>query len=411
MLKQIIEATRLSPEFCASLLRVPTEQFREWMDGKRPIPQFVVPELSAILGVGEKSLLAQKLVRGTGGGSLAPAIWFKLRADNLTVADREFVGLVRRLGFLLAQLEMVRSVRSSPAWRAVAQAVLEQVDRSAPPAVQGKDAALGFRAAANLEHGQTGIGDLLRPRLRQIGIVVIESPIPKSSLEGCCFSIGPEGNLRPCVFANTLKSTWFRRNEILLHEVCHGIFDLENDPVSLDFREQPGDASALSEVRARAFAQETLVPRSLLVHYTNQLGLNWQSLSARQIAELMAAVHVEQETLLCMAYESGFISEELYCQYSGYNCGSVLREISLHAWTTREFLRQQAGESPKWIAENRNTTVGTRSLRLPAGYVKQVVETLNAGEISRAKAAELLMMDRYSFEERFGNLVAEPIPA
>ena len=92
MLKQIIEATRLSPEFCASLLRVPAEQFREWMDGKRPIPQFVVPELSAILGVGEKSLLAQKPVRGTGGGSLAPAIWFKLRTDNLTVADREFVG-------------------------------------------------------------------------------------------------------------------------------------------------------------------------------------------------------------------------------------------------------------------------------------------------------------------------------
>jgi len=411
MLKQIIEATRLSPEFCASLLRVPAEQFREWMDGKRPIPQFVVPELSAILGVGEKSLLAQKPIRGAGGGSLAPAIWFKLRTDKLTVADREFVGLVRRLGFLMAQLDVVRGVRSSPAWRAVAQAVLEQVDRSAPPAVQGKEAAISFRAAANLEHGQTGIGDLIRPRLRQIGVVVIESPIPKSSLEGCCFAIGPEGNLRPCVFANSFKSTWFRRNEILLHEVCHGIFDLENDPVSLDFREQPTDPSALSEVRARAFAQETLVPRSLLVHYTNQLGLNWQCLNTHQIAELRAAVHVEQETLLCMAYESGFISEELYRQYSDYNCGSVLREISLHAWSTREFLRRQAGESPKWIAENRNTTVGARSLRLPAGYVQQVIDTLNTGEISRAKAAELLMLDRYSFEERFGNLVAEPVPA
>ncbi|MBL0159920.1 MAG: hypothetical protein IPP47_22935 [Bryobacterales bacterium] len=71
-------------------------------------------------------------------------------------------------------------------------------------------------------------------------------------------------------------------------------------------------------------------------------------------------------------------------------------------------MREQADESPKWIAENRNTTVGARSLRLPAGYVQQVIETLNAGEISTAKAAELLMMDRYSFAERFGDLVTEP---
>jgi hypothetical protein len=411
MLKQIIEATRLSPEFCASLLRVPVEQFQEWMDGKRPIPQFVVPELSTILGVSEKSLLARGPVRGTDGGSLAPAIWFKLRADNLAAADREFVGLVRRLGFFMAQLEAIRGVQSSPAWRAVSQTVLAQVDRSAPPAVQGRDAALGFRAAANLEHGQTGIGELIRPRLRQIGVVVIESPIPKSPLEGCCFSIGPEGSPRPCVFANTFKSTWFRRNEILLHEVCHAIFDLENDPVALDFRDQPGEASALSERRARAFAQETLVPRSVLVHYANQLGLNWQCLTPRQLAQLMASIHVEQETLLRATDEQNFISEDLYSQYMDYNCGSVLRELSFHAWPTRDFLRQQAGESPKWIAENRNTTVGARSLRLPSGYVQQVIDTLNTGEISVAKAAELLMMDRYSFAERFGDLIAEPILA
>src|SRR5205085_3529674 len=125
-----------------------------------------------------------------------------------------------------------------------------QIDRSAPPGVQGREAALRFRAAANLEHGCTGAGELIRPRLRQVGLVVIESPVPKSSLEGCCFEVGPEADLFPCVFANTFKSTWFRRNEILLHEVCHAIFDLENDPVSLDFRDQARNASVLSEARA-----------------------------------------------------------------------------------------------------------------------------------------------------------------
>ena len=410
MLKQVIEATRLSPEFCASLLRVPAEQFRQWIDGKQPIPQFVIPEMTAVLGVSAKSLLTKSPIHSADGGSLAPAIWFKLRSDELSDADRELVGLVRRLGFFMAQLEAIRGSRSSRTWRAVAQAVLEPVDRSAPPAVQGRDAAVSLRAAANLDHGQTGIGDLIRTRLRQVGMVVIESPIPKSSLEGCCFSIGREGDLRPCVFANTFKSTWFRRNETLAHEVCHAIFDLENDPVSLDFRDRSITATTFSEVRARAFAQECLVPRSVLVHYTNQLGIHWERLSAQEIAKLIASIHVEQATLLRAACDGGFTSEDRLQQYLACDCSSVLREISYHAWTTREFLRRQADESPKWIAQNRGTTVGTRSLRLPAGYVKQVIDTLNVGEISIGKAAELLMMDRYTFADRFGDLI-EPVAA
>jgi Zn-dependent peptidase ImmA (M78 family) len=410
MLKQVIEATRLSPEFCASLLRVPAEQFREWIDGKHPIPRFVIPEMTAVLGVSEKSLLAKGPVHDADGASLAPAIWYKLRSDDLSDADREFVGLVRRLGFFMAQLEAIRGSRSSRAWRAVAQAVLEPVDRSAPPAVQGRDAALSFRAAANLDHGQAGIGELIRPRLRQVGVVVIESPVPKSSLEGCCFDIGREGDLRPCVFANTFKSTWFRRNETVLHEVCHAIFDLENDPVSLDFRDWSKAAPGLSEVRARAFARECLVPRAVLVHYTNQLGLHWQCLTAQDIARLIASIHVEQAALLSAAYDEGFISEDQLQQYLTYDCSAALKEISYHAWSTREFLRREAGESPKWIAQNRGTTVGARSLRLPAGYVKQVIETLNVGEISIGKASELLMMDRYTFADRFGDLI-EPVAA
>jgi hypothetical protein len=190
--------------------------------------------------------------------------------------------------------------------------------------------------------------------------------------------------------------------------VCHAIFDLENDPVSLDFRDQSQTAAGLSEVRARAFAQECLVPRPVLVHYTSQLGVHWQCLTAQDIAKLIASIHVEQATLLRAAYDGGFISEDQLRQYLTFDCSGVLREISYHAWTTREFLRQQAGESPKWIAENRGTTVGTRSLRLPAGYVKQVIDTLNMGEISVGKASELLMMDRYTFADRFGDLI-EPV--
>ena len=405
MLKQIIEATRLKPDFCASLLRVPAEEFKEWLDGKRPVPQFAIPELSTILGLSEKTLLDRAPTRGT--EALAPAIWFKLRTDNLADADREFVALVRRLGFFVGQLDAIRGLRSSSAWRAVAQTVLSEIDRSAPPAMQGREAALRFRAAANLSHGQTGIGELIRPRLRQIGMVVIESPIPKSALEGCAFNMGRDANLRPCVFANTFKSTWFRRNEVLLHEVCHVIFDLENDPVPMDFRDQVQNVPGLSEARARAFAQEVLVPKSILVHYANQFGLHWAGLEPEDIARLVASVHAEQRTLLHAAYEADLISEESLALYSAYSCGGLVRDLSPHAIPTREYLRTLAVQSPKWIAENRNTTVGARTLRLPAGYVAQVIETANAGDISFAKAAELLMMDRYSFAERFGDLLTE----
>src|SRR5579864_1991926 len=368
MLKEIIEAARLSPEFCANLTRVPIEQFREWMDDRKQIPGFAIPELSAVLGVTENDLLSRRTNRPSDGSSLAPAIWFKLRDSRLGDSDREFVGLVRRLGFSMTQLDDIRNVRSSSVWNAIAQSVSNQIDRSAPPALQGSEAAARFRSVANLEQGQVGVGELIRPRLRRYGLVVIESPITKSSLEGCCFEIGTEGDKRPCVFANTFKSTWFRRNEVILHEVCHAIFDLANDPVSLDFVNE-GEGHTISEERARSFAQECLVPRSVLVHYANQSGIKWSDLTVEQLARLVAETHVEQGTLIRAAYSNGLITDDLQKSYYAYDCAPALRKISSHMLTTREYMQSVAAEAPKWIARNRTTSLGTRRLRLPAGYV------------------------------------------
>jgi Zn-dependent peptidase ImmA (M78 family) len=407
MLKEIIEAARLSPEFCANLTRIPIEQFREWVDDKRQVPSFVLPELSAVLGVSEKDLLSHKPSKPSDGSSLAPAIWFKLRDSRLGDSDRELVGLVRRLGFSMTQLDDIRNVRCSSVWNAIAQSVSNPIDRSAPPALQGSEAAARFRSVASLEKGQVGIGELIRPRLRQSGLVVIESPISKSSLEGCCFEVGAENDKRPCVFANTFKSTWFRRNEVILHEVGHAIFDLPNDPVSLDFVNEE-DSATISEERARSFAQECLVPQTVLSHYANQFGLKWNMLTIEQLARLIAEVHVEKRLVVGAAYANGLIDAESRQRYLAYDCSSVLRNISLHTLTTREYMLNLAAETPKWIARNRATSLGTRRLRLPAGYVKQVIDATNAGEISLGKAAEMLMMDRYTFAERFGDLVIEP---
>lgn len=407
MLKDIIDAARLSPEFCANLARVPIEQFSEWVDGRKQIPAFAIPELSAVLGVAERDLLSRKSAKPSDGSSVAPAIWFKLRDSRLGESDREFVGLVRRLGFSMRQLDDIRGVRSSSIWSAVAQSVSSQIDRSAPPALQGSEAAARFRSVANIEHGRVGIGELLRPRLRQLGLVVIESPISKSSLEGCCFEIGVEGDKRPCVFANTFKSTWFRRNEVILHEVCHAIFDLSNDPVSLDFVNET-ENHTIAEERARSFSQECLVPRSVLVHYANQQGIKWADLTVEQLAQLIANTHVEQRTLLRAAYDGGLIPEDLKDRYVAYDCAPLLRKLSPHTLTTREYSQSVAAEAPKWIARNRTTSFGARRLRLPAGYVKQVIDAVNDGEISVGKAAEMCMMDRYTFAERFGDSITEP---
>ncbi len=408
MLREIIEAAQLSPEFCANLVRVPIEQFRAWMDGKDQIPGFVIPELSALLGVSEKDLLSRKRLRPSDRYNVAPAIWFKLRDNRLGHLDREFVGLVRRLGLSMTQLDDIRNFRSSSVWSALAQSVSNQIDRSSPPALQGSEAAARFRSITNLEHGQVGIGEFIRPSLRGHGLVVIESPIPKSSLEGCCFEIGAEADKRPCVFANTFKSTWFRRNEVILHEVCHAIFDLANDPVSLDFVNE-NEGHAISEERARAFSQECLAPRAVLVHYANQLGINWSNLTPEYLARLIAEIHVDKKTCIRAAYDNGLITDDLLERYKAFDCAAALRELSPHMLTAREYVKKVVQDTPQWIACNRNTSLGTRRLRLPAGYVKQVIDATNAGEISFGKAAEMCMMDRYTFAERFGKSITESI--
>ncbi len=413
MLKQILTETNLSTEFCANLLRVPEDQFRQWLDGKAPVPHFVIQELSAVLGVSEKVLQGHSGGHRS-GNSAAPAIWFKLGNTHLTAADREMVAMVRRMGFFAGQLDDAKGARSSASWSALADNVLKGIDRSAPPSEQGREAAIRFRSILNLNHGKTGVGELIRPLLRNQGLLVMETSIPKSALEGCCFNVGREPNVRPCVFANSHSSTWFRRNEVLLHETAHAIFDLSNDPVPLDFRSTDSSEEVstapipnVSETRAQAFAQEVLVSGSVLNHYSNQFGINWDRLSATDLARLMAATHAEKKLVLRSAVDNGLLKTEMYSVHLQLDCKYVLSQFSSHQLNTREYLAKQAIQSPKWRSENRTAKVGIRSLRLPVGYVQRVIDAANEGLISYSKAAERVMMDRYAFLDRFGDLISE----
>jgi hypothetical protein len=410
VLRDIIASTKLDPHFCAALVGVSPDQFDEWMTGSRPVPSFVIPELSTVLGVPEKQIVATRQVLAPNREYQAPAIWYKLRDEKLTDSDREMVGLVRKLGFFVNQLQVVKG-RRSLGYIALFAAVRDDVDKKLSPAEQGKAAASRFRDISGLHHGRTGIGELIRPFLRRQGVLLVESPLPKSSLEGCCFSVGSDSSATPCIFANSYKSTWFHRNAVVLHEICHGMFDLDSDPVSVDFRDNEGGLDTyvqFKEARARAFAQECMVPSLVLAHFASQFGIKWQSLSARELGRIVANTHAEQRLVLRAALDASFIDREQYDRYSGYECERDIRDFSDHALSTREYLRSRTEESPRlWVAENRKTDLGTRKLRLPVGYIHEVLSTLNAGQISLGKAAEMAMMEKRTFCDRFRDLIQE----
>ena len=289
MLKEILDAAKLDAGFCASLVGVSAGRFHEWIDGKRPLPSYVIPELSSILGVSEHALTSPKS-DSQSEGMIAPAIWFKLRDEKLTPADRELVGVIRKIGYFLEQLRL-EATSAKENYKELFTKIRLAVDKSAPPAVQGRSAASAFRDLVGFQHQQRGVGELIRPQLSRLGVLIVESPLPKSPVEGCSFQVGYDGS--PCLFANSYKSTWFRRNAVILHELAHSLFDLDNEQVSIDYREQ--QPSQLLEIRAESFAQEVLVSEGVLSQITNRYGLDWSNLSVNDLARPQLLIHMQNK--------------------------------------------------------------------------------------------------------------------
>lgn len=402
MLKQILEAARLDADYCARLLGVSLTEFTEWIAGSRPLPSFVLSELSAILDYPSGKLIDASKRSGPSVSDLAPAVWFKLRGPRLSQEDRDFVALLRKLGFFMDQLQTIRQ-DTSRQFVTVFETIRKQVDASAPPVLQGYQAAEVFRQLTGLAKCQTGIGEDIRRSVRNLGVILIESPLPQSQLEGCSMRVGREGASVPCIFANTYRSTWFRRNVVLMHEIGHAIFDLGAAPVSIDYLDG-GEGDDFTEVRAQGFARGALVPLSVLRNESSRWGTRWHDLSPSMIAQLMASTHAEQKTILEAACEYGLFPPEKLEEYQGLNCAGHLAELSEHALSTEEFLRRQPS-IPPWISQNRKTALGGKSLRLPAGYVDQVIKAFNDGMISRSKVCEMLLMDKDTMEARFGSLL------
>jgi Zn-dependent peptidase ImmA (M78 family) len=399
LLKQILDSARLSPQVSAGLLGVSPSLFNDWVTGQRSVPESMIDRLSTILGISSMDLRTTKRMKGN-QADIAPAIWFKLRGEGLVDADRECVLLIRQLGYYINQLEEVTG-KKPVGWKNLFESIRDNTDIQAPPREQGRQAARMFRESTGLGHGCKGIGDVFRGYLRNQGILIIESPLPESKVEGCSFYLGSTtGSFeRPCVFSNSHHNTWFRRNQILMHEIGHAIFDVQSAGASIDF-EDDGISYDVAEERAQAFSFEALVPREVLRHLSQTNGIRWDKASSNDLATLIAGAHVEQKALVSAALEHEFINEDQAIGYRSLDISSELKAATEHALSTDEFLARKGIDQSPWI-EKRNTTIPVRSLRLPVTYITSVLDAVDNDDISRAKAAELLMIDEETFDERF----------
>lgn len=403
MLQVVLDSAGLDAKACAGLLGISPIVFAEWSAGQRPIPESMVPLLSAVFSVPSDLLRSPKSVKRVRAEDLTPAIWFKFRGPELVDADRECVVLIRQLGHYLNELESVTRNRSLQ-WKTLFESIRNATDLQAAPREQGRSAARMFREGTSLGHGQRGSGEILRGLLRSLGVLVFETPLKESRMEGCSFYVGAQTASRPCVFANTHHVNWFRRNMVLMHEVGHAIFESAYEAASLDFLDKQAERDPL-EMRAQAFAQECLAPKSVLMHVAQSNSIKWTNLSARSLARLVADTHVEQGTVVDAAVEEGLVHSEMAEELRRIDIAKDLHEISEHALSTEEYLERFGTDSEQWVGK-RTTTLSPRSLRLPVGYVNSVVDAYRNCQISSGKAAEYLLIDRSEFTERFGDIYA-----
>lgn len=391
MLKTALEATQIDLERCAHSIGVSPQFLREWSLGQRPIPESMITFLSTVFGFDIKANTQAP------SSEQIPAVWLKLRAAEVVDADRESVLLIKRLAFYFDQLEQIRR-DTSVRWKSIFEEIGNSVGLQLDPREQGRQAARLFREKLNLSHGAKGSGDLIRGLLRHAGIIIFETPIKESRIEGCCFFVGPQGRERPCVFANTHHVSWFRRNAVLMHEVCHAIFDARS---SLLIDITGNQDQTIQELRADSFAQETLAPKEVLHHIAQARGIKWPHLTAKNLAMLMADLHVEQKLVLRAAVEAGYLPADLEAKFCSMSVEQYLPEFTDHALSTPKYLEKIGREQASLFIGKRNTTLTPRTLRLPVWYINVVVDAFKERQISLGKAAEILLIDDLEFSERF----------
>jgi Zn-dependent peptidase ImmA (M78 family) len=193
-----------------------------------------------------------------------------------------------------------------------------------------------------------------------------------------------------------------------MHELGHAIFD-QADGGKVDLTQSLSkaepDGESVSELRAQAFAKHVLLPYKLIISVCSQYSISLSELTTYDLARLVEKTHVGKHTLIEALRDYNLIDDEQVRCYQDYNIASELRQLTDHALSLKEYLQKFGEEKAREWLNKRTTQHGKRRLILPVPYVRAVLDAVTQFSISIGKAAELLMIDTYTFEQRFPEYV------
>ncbi len=400
MLAEVLKPFDLAPDFWASLVGCSEEQLCEWLSGQRELPLSLARRFSSLTGVD-----AGVLVRSPKGNedplSLIPPLWLKAREENLSETARQAIAIAQLVGSKYTEIAELTGSQSD-AYKNLFAEIKSAHDLRAPARKQGESSALTFLRLSGLGTGARGIGEVLRGYLRARGVLVLEMSIGEN-VEGFCLPIGSRVGSRPCLIANGYRATWFRRNFVILHELAHAVFDLDGSGATFDVGADAelSDSKSRSEDRANSFALHVLVPRRMLVNLESN-GLRLLGAGKESLAQIVAATHAEQRTVVRAALEYDLIDETEASRLLSLDIASDLRRVSDHA-------RDLASTRPDYVVDqdfkrwkDRRTSFPIEGVRLPIPLVSMVVSAFRDQKISYGKAADLLMATDEELSKQYG---------
>jgi hypothetical protein len=120
-----------------------------------------------------------------------------------------------------------------------------------------------------------------------------------------------------------------------------------------------------------------------------------------ELAQFVADYQAEQSLIVRAAFEYELISEADASRLRGIDIAAELKKRSYHARGLADLAPDELRDPEVARWGNRLTTFPTPGFRLPIPFVRLALEALRRRDISRSRAAELLMITEDDLRSRF----------
>lgn len=234
---------------------------------------------------------------------------------------------------------------------------------------QGHTAAKELRSHFGYKHDQVP-SDLFRD-LRRLGVHVFRRKLENSSISGVMIRHPEAGR---CILVNYDEDV-YRQRFTAAHELAHALMEDSEFNVSLS-----RDGSNLVEVRANAFASHYLIPPAFAQAVLSRVR-PWDEAG---IIDWAKRLRVSTQVLRISLKEQKIINDDTFNRLSGARVPREQKidpEIASETGRTRE----------------RKLTLLERGLSMH--YVTECLEAQDKGQISHARAAEMLMIREHELAE------------